>query len=104
VSQLVHVIHPSGSPRWERTFRDAVPPERIVAELRSHGSKVEIGFVGTVVKTDDLTGLPNVPHPDHASGYVTDHPDCRIVIGRAVGDDFVEERTIHGPKSPTEAA
>lgn len=97
MSQVVHVIHPSGSPRWERTFPDSHTPERILAELREHGSKVLIGYVGTVLKTDAQTGFPNVPHPDRATGFVMDHPDTRVVLGRLVGDGFEEDRTIAGP-------
>lgn len=98
MSQIVHVIHPSGSPRWERSFRDGVPPEQILADLRSFGSKVQIGFVGTVVKTDAQTGQ-DVPHSDVSSGYVMDHPDTVVAIGHVEGSDFVEDRRIAGPEA-----
>lgn len=102
MSQLVHVIHPSGSPRWERSFGDKATPEQILAELRGHGSRVQIGFVGTIVKTDEETGFENVPHSDKASGYVMDHPDTVVAIGRAEGREFVEDRCIAGPERTPE--
>lgn len=98
MSQIVHIISPDGKTRWERSFRDGVPADRIVQDLRSFDSKVQIGFVGVVIKTDDLTGIDNIPHSDRASGYVMDHPDTVIAIGHVEGNDFVEDQRIHGPK------
>lgn len=101
MSKLVHVIHPNGSPRWERSYSDSTPDDRILQDLTSPGFKRHVGFLGKVVRVEDEvgdSGFPAVPHADPASGYVLDHPNCVIAVGYDRDGQFVETRRLKGPK------
>lgn len=103
---LVHVVTPAGE-RHEIPFAKDTPPAKILAELGR--VKRRFGFNAAVLKPDTVktrdggTFPGQVPHPDPASGFVFDHPDCVVVVGADDGHgNFIEHARIKGPPDPKE--
>lgn len=95
--QIVHVVAPSGE-RYERIFGDAATPAQILGALRHPDAARLFGRSAAVVKADAVFGEV-VPHPDHESPWVIDHPGTRIVVGVAdgPGGEFRETKCLAGP-------
>ena len=93
--QTIHVIKPSGT-RFQYTFPDTAPPEKILAELGR--IKVRFGYNGVVTKTD-----PNAPallptdFEDPESGFAFDDPKTVVAVIEDRGGAAVEVRRLRGP-------
>ena len=81
MSQIVHVIKPSGT-AFQYTFSDATTPEEILSQLAA--IKGQFGFNGTVKKRDPNPNMPEgaplVDFQDVTSGFAYDHPNTVVVI------------------------
>ena len=87
--QIVHVIPPTGGDRHEERFPDDATPEQILHALTQPRP------------APDATGW--LPPTQEGYGRLADntlyldHPETRVVIGRAEKKKFVEVKVIHGP-------
>lgn len=104
MSQLIHVILPSGT-RFERTFGDHASEKDILSALDT--LKPIFGYNGTVRKVDGTVPGHATPMDfgDPSSGFVYDHPDTQVVKLKAeqvrdTASGVVEARAIIVNKLP----